>query len=191
MRSIQEIESIIDSLPTPCITPQRTQTKKKKPYGKTLTLIGISLSIILVALLVVTGMLQFYVVLSGSMQPTFQAGDVILTVDAPVASLQVNDIITYHSPENSGYLVTHRIVGRINGECGTAFQTKGDANEGVDQYLVSSDLVVGRMVFAIPYVGYVASISHSFIGFLFLVLAPGSIVICAEVLSIVKKKKVK
>jgi signal peptidase I len=104
---------------------------------------------------------------------------------------------THHSAENtdeeektiSGYLVTHRIVGRINGECGTAFQTKGDANEGVDQYLVSSDLVVGRMVFAIPYIGYVASISHSFLGFLFLVLAPGSIVICAEVASIKKKEK--
>ncbi|MCX6671856.1 MAG: hypothetical protein NTX92_08060 [Euryarchaeota archaeon] len=35
----------------------------------------------------------------------------------------------------------------------------------------------------------IASISHSFLGFLLLVLAPGIVVICGEVVSIVKKKK--
>ena len=71
---------------------------------------------------------------------------------------------------------------------GLSFQTKGDANEDVDQYVVPAELVVGRMVLTIPYVGHVASISHSFLGFLLLVLAPGIVVIGAEVFSIVKKK---
>jgi len=84
--------------------------------------------------------------------------------------------------------VTYRIVTIIKDSQGLAFQTKGDANEGVDQYVVSSELVVGRMVFAIPYIGHVASISHSFLGFLFLVLIPGVVIICGEVVSIVKKK---
>jgi signal peptidase len=188
MRSIQEIESIIDSLPVPRVTPKKTHTKRRKPLWKTLTLIGISLCTILVAIMVLTGMLQVLVVLSGSMQPTFTAGDVIVTVDTPVHSLQVNDIITYWSPDNMKSLVTHRIVNIINDSQGLAFQTKGDANEGVDQYVVPAELVVGRMVLTIPYVGHVASISHSFIGFLLLVLAPGIVVIGAEVVNIVKKK---
>lgn len=191
MRSIQEIESIIDSLPAPRVSPKITQTKKKKSLWKTLTLIGISLCTILVALLVLTGMLQVFVVLSGSMQPTFTAGDVIVTVDTPVHSLQVNDIITYRSPDNMKSLVTHRIVNIIKDSQGLTFQTKGDANEDPDQYVVSSELVVGRMMFTIPYVGHVAMISHSFLGFLLLVLAPGTVVICAEVMSIVKKEKMK
>jgi signal peptidase I len=86
-------------------------------------------------------------------------------------------------------LVTHRIVRIIKDSQDLAFQTKDDANEGVDQYVVSSELVVGRMVLNIPYVGHVASISHSFLGFLLLVLAPGIVVIGAEVFSIIKKKK--
>jgi signal peptidase I len=188
LRSIQEIESIIDSLPAPPVRLKITQTKRKKPLWKTLTVIGVSLCTILVALLVLIGMLQVFVVLSGSMQPTFHAGDVIVTVDAPVRSLQVKDIITYRSPDTMKSLVTHRIVTIIKDNQGLAFQTKGDANEGVDQYVVSSELVVGRMVLTIPYVGHVASISHSFIGFLLLVRAPGIVVIGAEVFSIVKKK---
>ena len=189
MRSIQEIESIVDSLPSPRVIPKTTKSRRKKSLWKTLTVIGVSLCTILVALLVLTGMLQVLVVLSGSMQPTFQAGDVIVTMETPVHSLQVNDIITYWSPDNMKSLVTHRIVTIIKDGQGLAFQTKGDANEGVDQYVVSSDLVVGRMVLTVPYVGYVASMSHSFLGFLLLVLAPGIVVIGAEVVSIVKKEK--
>jgi signal peptidase I len=177
LRSIQEIESFIDSLPTPRVRQKITQTKRKKPLWKTLTVIGVSLCTILVALLVLTGMLQVFVVLSGSMQPTFTAGDVILTVDTPVHSLQVNDNITYRSPDTMKSLVTHRIVTIIKDSQGPTLQTKGDANEDVDQYVVSSEMVVGRMVLTILYVGYVASISHSFLGFLLLVLAPGIVVI--------------
>jgi signal peptidase I len=86
-------------------------------------------------------------------------------------------------------LVTHRIVRIIKDNQGLAFQTKDDANESIDQCVMSSDLVVSRMVLIIPYVGYVAMISHSFLGFLLLVLAPGIVVIGAEVISIVKKEK--
>jgi hypothetical protein len=53
----------------------------------------------------------------------------------------------------------------------------------------SSDLVVGRMVLTIPFVGHVASVSHSFLGFFLLVLAPGILVICGEIFSIVRKEK--
>jgi signal peptidase len=191
MRSIQEIESIIDSLPARRVSPKITQTKRKKSLWKTLTVVGISLCAILVALMVLTGMLQVLVVLSGSMQPTFHAGDVIVTVDTPVRSLQVNDIITYQSPDNPKCLMTHRIIKILHDTQVLTFQTKGDANEDPDRYVVSSEQVVGRMVFAIPYVGYVGQISHSFIGFLLLVLAPGIVVICGEVFSIVKKEKMK
>jgi hypothetical protein len=56
-------------------------------------------------------------------------------------------------------------------------------------FVVSSELVVSRMILSIPYVGHAASISHSFIGFLRLVLAPGIVVNCGEVVSIVRKEK--
>jgi hypothetical protein len=68
------------------------------------------------------------------------------------------------------------------------FRRRGDANGYSDNYVVSSDLIVGRMVLIIPSVGHVFSISHSFLGFLLLFIAPGIVVICAEAISIVKKK---
>lgn len=165
------------------------KTRKKKPVWKTLTLIGISFCTILVACLVLTGTLQILVVLSGSMQPTFQAGDAIVTMETPLHSLQIHDVITYRSSENPKTLMTHRIVKIFNESRVLSFQTQGDANEEPDKYVVSSEQVIGRMVLTIPYVGYVAQLSHSFLGFVLLVLAPGIVVICGEVVSIVKKEK--
>ena len=189
MRSIQEIESIIDSLPEPKVSRVTQKPPRRKPVWRTLMILGVSLSVMIIALLVLSGMVQFLVVLSGSMQPTFQTGDVIVTVDTPVSSLQVNDVITYHSPENTKMLVTHRIMKKTFTDHGFVFLTKGDANDMNDSYQVSSDLVVGRIVCSIPYVGYVAQVSHSVFGFLLLVLAPGVVVICGEVVSIVRKVK--
>jgi len=189
MRSIEDIESFVDSLPAPCVAPRVTKIRRRKPFWKTLILVGVSVCVLLVACLVVTGVLQFLVVLSGSMQPTFHAGDVIVTMDAPADSLKVRDIITFRSPDHPKNLMTHRIVQILNASHGLMFQTQGDANENPDQSMVSSELVVGRMVCVIPYVGYLASLSHSLFGFLLLVLAPGIVVICGEVVSIVKRVK--
>lgn len=133
--------------------------------------------------------MQVLVVLSDSMQPTMTAGDVILIVETPVEVLQIDDVITYHSPENPGRLMTHRITGITDDDGSRMFQTKGDANEQADTYLVSADTVVGRMVVSIPYLGTIAQVSRSVVGFVLLVLIPGIFVISAEVYGIVKKEK--
>jgi len=106
-----------------------------------------------------------------------------------VDSLRINEVITYWSAENPGTLMTHRIIEIHDVGPALVFQTKGDANEDPDKYVMSASQVVGRMVFRIPYVGVVAQLSHSALGFVLLVLAPGIVVIGAEVYSIVKKEQ--
>ncbi len=189
MKGIEEIESFVDSLPSTHVVPKKIREKRKKPVWRTLVTLGVACCTILVAVMVLAGFLQVFVVLSDSMQPTFTAGDVIVTVDTPARLLRVNDVITYRSPENRDCFVTHRIVNISNNREVLSFQTKGDANEQWDQYDVTFDKIVGRMVVTIPLIGYLASLSHSVLGFLFLVLAPGIVVICGEIYSIVRKEK--
>ena len=189
--TLPEIESFIDALPSSYTSPRTLPSKKKHLHWKTPTLIGIMLCTILIACLIITGTLQILVVLSGSMQPTLHAGDIIITQETPIQTLHINDIITYRSPENTKNLVTHRIVNIINDNHVLTFQTKGDANKDPDHYVVASDRIVGRMILIIPYAGYIAQISHSFIGYILLILTPGTIVICTEVIRIAKNVKIK
>lgn len=99
-----------------------------------------------------------YAVLSGSMEPVYHVGSLIYVKDVDPFKLEVGDAITYMLDEET--LSTHRIVDIIPDEEDPSvirFQTKGDANDAIDGSLVHYKNVVGKPVFTIPFLGYVAN----------------------------------
>ena len=104
-----------------------------------------------------------YVVLSGSMEPTYHTGSLIYDKKVDPFTLKEGDVITFMVSEDT--LATHRIVGVVpdEDEPGTIrFRTKGDANDSEDGTLVHYKNVVGTPVFTIPYLGYFSNwITHA------------------------------
>lgn len=94
------------------------------------------------------------VVLSGSMEPEFSQGDLIVVKEADTYA--ANDIVVY---QDGGSLVVHRIVG-LNGETVT---TKGDANSVVDAP-VSLSAIKGKVLFWIPFAGRAVSFLKTPVG---------------------------
>lgn len=99
-------------------------------------------------------------VLSGSMEPTFNPGDLIVTMPLKakeVKTLKRGDVITFQPKSGSPVLITHRIVSvgfAISGE--TVFVTKGDANNAQDPS-IKAEQVKGRYLYHIPYLGFLAN----------------------------------
>lgn len=95
-----------------------------------------------------------YIVKSGSMEPAIGTGAVIF-VNTGDKNVRTGDIVTYRlgGTEGRETLVTHRIVGMENG----MYITKGDANDGRDQYLVAEEQLVGTYLYQIPKIGYLAA----------------------------------
>jgi len=122
---------------------------------------------------------RLYVVLSGSMSPAFEAGGLVVVRPAEAEEIVVGDIITYWEPGEGAKLTTHRVV-EVEDENGLQFITKGDANEVVDQEPVPAENLVGKVVFAIPYAGYVADFAQSPQGLVTLVIIPGILIIVFE-----------
>jgi signal peptidase I len=108
-------------------------------------------------------------VLTGSMAPDIQPGDVIVVKPIKPENAQVKDVITYRNSNNT--LITHRIVNRVEKQNQLFFQTKGDANNVNDERLVSSNQLVGSLLFHLPKAGYVADFIKSPMGIvLFIVM---------------------
>ena len=98
-----------------------------------------------------------YTVLSGSMEPTYPVGSLIYVREVDVSTLKVGDPITYVI--EGGTVVTHRIVGIIpdHGQDGsTGFKTKGDNNRIEDGEPVNAKNILGKPIFHIPILGYLA-----------------------------------
>ena len=98
---------------------------------------------------------QTSTMLTGSMSPLINPGDVVVTVPVAVRDLKVGDIITYHIPVEDQRVETHRIIDLAVNSQGTAtVRTKGDANNGADPW--TATLAAGqvdRQVFTVPYLG--------------------------------------
>ena len=110
---------------------------------------------------------------SDSMSPTFDQGDLIVIKQCDTSSLQVGDIVTFHTIVDGQYaLNTHRIVSidELNGM--HSFTTKGDNNDIADQHVISDGDIVGKYVLKIPYLGKVMDILSSSMGFLIIIVIP-------------------
>ena len=93
-------------------------------------------------------------ILSNSMMPTFERGDIIIfkkVNENELKEIPENSIIVY-SVENKN--VAHRVVKKIKKNNTVLYQTKGDRNNVADLKLVEINQIKGIYVFTIKYIGF-------------------------------------
>jgi len=137
------------------------KTKAKGPRVKRATLIK-AIGAFVIALFVVTpSILHYYAgigvnpILTGSMEPYIQPGDVLITKSTPITDIKVGDVIALVSQE-TGVFYTHR-VSDIRVQSGQIrMVTKGDANQDADlaPYLASPTDVVPKSIGRVIWIGY-------------------------------------
>ena len=94
---------------------------------------------------------QSIAIISNSMNPSIERGDVLIYKKLKnYKNLSPGTIIVFKK-ENKNYV--HRIKNRIESTT-TYYETKGDANPQIDQYLVPEKNILGICIFKIKYIGY-------------------------------------
>jgi signal peptidase I len=203
--TIEEIESFVDHLnttPIQCTTPPiiNNQPIKLKHHStpiNTVRYITLAAVVILVGLLIATvvipaiqGSTCFLIVLSGSMAPSMNPGDIVISNHIDPKDVHLNDVITFIYADYPKKFITHRVVNVASSEAGMIqYQTKGDANKEPDGRWVQSQEVVGKVTFVIPYLGYVSNFAKSKLGFLTIIIIPAILIISQGVWTIHKEQK--
>ena len=93
-----------------------------------------------------------YVVATGSMEPEYNIGDLIVIRETTKEEIKIGDVINYIS-ETGTDTITHRVVDIIQKDGQTYYKTKGDNNNSVDPELVNYSQVKGILVFKISKLG--------------------------------------
>lgn len=98
---------------------------------------------------------QTSTMLTGSMSPLINPGDIVVTVPTPVREIAVGDVITYHIPVEDHRVETHRVTEVLaNMDGALAVRTKGDANNGVDPWTATlGGDTVDKHVMTVPVAG--------------------------------------
>lgn len=103
--------------------------------------------------------MDVFTVLSGSMEPAYHTGGCVYVKETDPQKLEVGDVVTFRLSGNT--IATHRII-EVSEENGTrSFRTKGDANEEADNSLLTPDRIIGKVVFGLPYLGFLAAYIQS------------------------------
>jgi len=133
-----------------------------------------------------TGSEKIMVVLSGSMTPIMLAGDMIVVESVNPDELTAGDVIAFQDPGGKDTFVTHRIIKIEEKDEKRIFRTKGDANEEEDFFKVPDSDVVGKLIFVIPFAGYLPVASKNKTIFLLTVIFPAIIILRDEIRTMIE-----
>lgn len=114
-------------------------------------------------------------VLTGSMRPDIQPGDVEILRSEPASSLRVGQIVAFHPPHDQ-FTVTHRVIA-VKRHDGLWIRTKGDANNVADPWgsVRILDPKVWVVAHVVPEVGFLSvwirtPVPHLILVFTFILL---------------------
>ncbi|MDZ4277862.1 MAG: signal peptidase I [Dehalococcoidia bacterium] len=112
-----------------------------------------------------------YVVHGGSMGPSLKAGSVAVSKPTSPYDLEIGDVIARReSPDSAPVL--HRVVTITVADGQRRFTTQGDVNGTPDPQPLALDGPGDRVVFSVPYAGYVLDFARSREGQLLLIGGP-------------------
>ncbi len=135
---------------------QGQDTKQKfVGFKKALTFSGYAIAMVLLIFsgLSFTGNVKARIVLTGSMAPAINTGDVIITMPISRKEPKMDDVIAYQAKRFNGEKVavfSHRIIG---GDIENGFIVKGDANKSPDVQKPKGEDILGVVFFVIPFIG--------------------------------------
>ena len=102
---------------------------------------------------------EFDSVLSGSMEPDIGVGGLVIIKPVDGNDVSVGEVISFKLP-GIDTPICHRVIERTETSESIILQTKGDANEDPDAFVVQAADVIGRAVFYLPYAGYLGRVSE-------------------------------
>ena len=152
-----EAKYFVETPPERVVTASQLRIKKAKAG---LRFLGYLFSAIVLtfAALSTTGVVKARVVLTGSMSPTINPGDVVLLAQPSRMVPKVGDVAAYTGRRFSGEAVglfTHRIIG---GNAEEGFIFKGDGNPTPDTQRPKLNDISGVVFFVIPFIGKFLSV---------------------------------
>ena len=138
-------------------------------------------------------LISLYTIISPSMEPNIRVYDVVITKKTNANDIKEGDVITFISTSTlgEGLTITHRVKSVIRTENDVKFRTQGDNNNTPDSALVTSNNLLGKVVFTIPQLGRIQFLLQSKEGWLFCLLIPAIIVVVYDVVKVLKLSNVK
>lgn len=144
-------------------------------------IIFLILLVLIPIIYIIVSSAKFFIVLSGSMVPTVHVGDGVLVRYIEPENIKVGDILVFYAGNSNKIIVSHRVIDIYKHNNDINFQTKGDNVEDKDPFIVKSKNVIGKVIFRIPYIGYLTKFSKRPLLFVIFTIIPSILIVLDEI----------
>lgn len=133
---------------------------------------------------------SIYTIITESMVPKYNVGDMVIAKKIPITELKVNDDIVYLGNKNdfAGKIVTHQIIEIEKKGNELYFHTKGIANM-IEDPLVEENQILGKVVMKGTILSLISKIVNNPYGFYFVIFVPFAILLVMEIIDFIEEKK--
>lgn len=136
---------------------------------------------------------RMFTVISGSMKPTYDIGDVLISKEVEPSKIKVGDVISYLGAQGSfkDKVITHEVIDiEKDSEGKLVFHAKGTANLIEDPY-VYEDQLYGVVIYRSVILSFIYKIVGTTYGVLIFVIIPIFYIIGSEIVSSLLEKEEK
>ena len=135
--------------------------------------------------------LRMFTVVSGSMKPTYDIGDVLISKEISPSKVKEGDVISYQGKAGdfAGKVITHQVVKIEKDSNGKYFfHAKGIANL-IEDPLVSEDQLYGKVVYKSIILSMIYKVVGTNAGFCLFIILPIVFIVGTELLSTLLEKE--
>jgi len=136
---------------------------------------------------------RIFTVVTGSMEPKYKIGDVLIAKEKDPSEIKVGDAISYLASrgEIKNNVITHEVVNITKDENGKyLFHSKGLANL-VEDPIVHEEQLFGVVVYKTKLLSYIRKIISTDIGMLLFIIIPILYIIISEMIATLIEKEEK
>lgn len=181
------------------------KVKENKKFKIALATIRALVIVVFVAFIIVVCLQRFsenkisffnyrmFTVISGSMKPKYDIGDVLLSKKVDPSKIKIGDVITYQGTRGgfAGKVITHQVIGVDKNSSGKyVFRAQGLANL-VEDPVVLEDQLYGVVIYKSLILSTIYKIVATKIGFYIFIIIPMIFIIGSEIISTLLKKEEK
>lgn len=136
---------------------------------------------------------RMFTVVTGSMAPKYNVGDVLISRDVEASTIKVGDTISYHGAAGDfkGKVITHQVVGIEKDEYGEyTFRAKGLTNL-IEDPIVYENQLYGIVIYKSVILSFIYKVVGTLAGFFVLIIVPLMFVVGSEMIIILLDKEEK
>lgn len=134
---------------------------------------------------------RLFTVVSGSMEPSYEIGDVLIAKEKEASKIKIGDTISYLGSigQFTDIVITHRVIDIDVKDGKYYFHTKGDANLIEDPLVVSEDKLYGVVIYKASLLSNVYRLVATQTGMFIFVVIPILYIIGSEFVGFLLEKE--